>query len=85
MSSYNVQNFSYDGPGDSLCYGEQDVHDHERAVQFTIDVADYLKGQGCTNIVAGKFRSNQPEPDNGKEFRWNDGKWKYVKFVNNNR
>ncbi|CAL2084864.1 conserved protein of unknown function [Tenacibaculum sp. 190524A02b] len=75
MPQYNVQNFTYDGPGDSLCYGQQDVHDHDRAVQFTVDVTAYLQGQGCQNIQPGPFRSHQPRPNEGKEFRWNGNNW----------
>ena len=71
MASYNVQKFSYDGPGDSLCFGRQDEHDHERLVKFTVDVTAYLAAQGATNIHAGPIRSNQPRPNDGKEFRWN--------------
>ncbi|CAL2056253.1 hypothetical protein [Tenacibaculum sp. 190524A05c] len=73
--AYNVQHFTYDGPGDSLCYGRQDDHNHQQANQFTIDVTAYLQAQGCTHIHAGPFRSNQPEPANGKEFRWNGANW----------
>lgn len=75
MASYNVQNFTYDGPGDSLCYGKQDDHDHHKANQFTIDVTAYLQNNGATNIVPGPFRSHQPEPADGKEFRWNGTNW----------
>lgn len=72
MAQYNVQNFTYDGPGDSLCYGLQDDHNHEKAVKFTTDVTIYLKDQGCKNIIAGPFRSHQPKPAEGKEFKWNE-------------
>jgi hypothetical protein len=79
MAEYNVQNFTYDGPGESLCYGRQDVHNHDRAVQFTVDITEYLVNQGCTNIAAGVFRSHQPEPAHGKEFVWNNDTQRWVK------
>lgn len=75
MAKYNVQNFTYDGPGDSLCYGQQDVHDHNRAVQFTLDVTAWLVNQNCQNIQPGVFRSSQPKPAAGKEFRWDGNHW----------
>lgn len=75
MADYNVQNFTYDGPGDSLCFGRQDNHNHNQANQFTIDVTNYLQGQGCQNIHAGVFRSHQPRPAQGKEFAWNGKNW----------
>jgi len=74
MAAYNVQKFSYDN-GDSLCYGQQDDHNHDKAVQFTVDITAYLQAQGCQNVVAGAFLSNQPEPAAGKEFRWNGANW----------
>ena len=77
--SYNVQKFSYDGPGESLCYGGQDDHDHDKANQFTVDVTDYLQAQGCEHIQAGPFSSNQPVPNLGKVFRWNAGTNTWVK------
>lgn len=78
MAVYNVQNFTYDN-GTSLCYGQQDDHNHDKAVQFTVDVTAYLQGQGCTNIRAGAFQSNQPIPANGKAFNWNNATSKWVK------
>lgn len=78
MPVYYVQNFTYEGPGDSLCYGKQDAHNHKRANQFTVDVTEYLQNQGCQNIHPGKFMSNQPKPNHGKEFIWDDNQKKWV-------
>ncbi|WP_299161868.1 hypothetical protein [uncultured Tenacibaculum sp.] len=75
MASYNVQNFTYDGPGDSLCYGKQDDHNHYKANKFTIDVTAYLQSQGIQNIHAGPFKSHQNKPSLGKEFKWNGNAW----------
>ncbi|MCY4779316.1 hypothetical protein ORI89_06620 [Sphingobacterium sp. UT-1RO-CII-1] len=74
MAVYNVQKFSYDG-GDSVCFGQQDEHNHDKAVQFTHDVTNYLVSQGCVKVVAGIFQSKQPRPKAGKEFRWNGNNW----------
>lgn len=79
IMAFNVQKFSYDGPGESVCYGRQDDHDHDKANQFTVDVTAYLQGQGCNNIVPGPFRSAQPQPNPGKEFRWNAATNTWVK------
>ncbi len=75
MPLFYVQKFSYDGPGDSLCYGEMGAHDHGQSNQFTTDIKEYLTNQGSTNIKEGKFKSNQSKPDNGKLFAWNGKKW----------
>ncbi|CAL2079356.1 hypothetical protein [Tenacibaculum sp. 190524A02b] len=75
MPKYYVQNFTYDGPGDSLCYGEMGAHNHDQSNQFTIDVKAYLTSQGATHIREGHFQSNQNKPANGKLFKWKDNKW----------
>lgn len=75
MPLFYVQKFSYDGPGDSICYGEMGAHDHGKSNQFTTDIKEYLTKQGSTNITEGKFKSNQSKPNNGKPFTWNGKKW----------
>ena len=75
MASYYVQNFSYDGPGESKCYAEMNAHDHDQSTQFSVDVTAYLTGMGLKNIRPGKFLSNQPAPAQGKEFRWDGSRW----------
>ena len=79
MPQYYVQNFTYDGPGDSRCYGEMEGHNHAIANQFTVDVTAYLVNQGLLNIHAGNFLSNQPRPVPGKEFRWDSRVRRWIK------
>ena len=81
MPNYYVQKFSYDGPGESVCYGAEDAHNHSVASQFTVDVKQYLTNQGCKNITAGQFLSNQSKPSGGgKEFRWDNKVKKWVRI-----
>lgn len=81
MPKYYVQKFTYDGPGESVCYGAEDAHNHSVASQFTVDVKQYLVSKGCKNIVPGPFLSSQPKPSgSGKEFRWDAKKKKWVKI-----
>jgi hypothetical protein len=75
---YNVQKFSNTANGgETLCYGRQDKHNHDRANQFTVDITNWLQGPPAkwpaADIAAGDFKSNQNEPKNGgREFKWND-------------
>ncbi|MFD0991831.1 hypothetical protein [Tenacibaculum geojense] len=72
---YYVQNFQYDGPGESLCYGAMNNHNHDESNQFSKDIIAYLTAQGAKNIRPGNFRSHQSIPRNGKEFNWNGNNW----------
>jgi hypothetical protein len=54
------------------------AHDHTVATEFSVDVLAYLTGLGLKNISSGTFKSSQPAPTNGKEFKYNGANW--VKF-----
>ncbi|AEI64963.1 hypothetical protein [Corallococcus macrosporus] len=80
MPLYYVQNFTYDGPGSSKMYGAMGAHNHDQANQFTTDCIAYLKQVGCVNVKeTGSFASNQAEPLQGKEMRWDVLQSKWVK------
>lgn len=79
MPSYYVQKFTYDGPGESKCYGAMGAHDHDSSVKFSVDVKAYLQDKGLKNVVGGPFLSNQPAPADGKEFKWDEKSKHWVK------
>ena len=84
MPNYNVQKFeNLANGGNTVCYGKQDSHNHGIANQFTIDITDWLTWPPAdwnrSDINPGTFRSHQSEPYEGKEFRWDTDKKKWVK------
>ena len=74
MPKYYVQKFTYTG-GDSMCYGAMDAHDHDQSTKFSKDVKACLEGKGLKDVDGRAFQSNQPEPNDGMEFKWKNKKW----------
>lgn len=61
MPLFYVQKFSYDGPGDSICYGEMGAHDHGKSNQFTTDIKEYLTKQD--QPISQKVNLNLTSPN----------------------